>query len=136
MSDINDLLALLPARVRFIPYHAERTAFDQALARGWTTEQIAETISAGVSANARSGSGLAVHVLRSAAGTPPPAPAPTTSVGRPPGLPLPECRSCGQPYGDKNGHRPQSGDRGVDCHACEEPLHLLQWDPRRQELLR
>jgi hypothetical protein len=136
MSEINDLLAMLPARVRFSPQLAERAAYDQALERGWTTDQIAEAIIGGVGPNATSPSGLAVHILRSTAGQPPPPPPPTSSVGRPPGLPMPECRECGQPYGDaRGGRRPQPGDKGVDCRACNEPLVLVQWDPRRQAVM-
>jgi hypothetical protein len=132
MSDINDLLGLLPARRRFVPQLAERAAYDQALGKGWTPESIAEAIEAGIGPNVNNPSGLACHILRSCAGSPPPPPVRSTATGRPPGAPMPECRDCGQPYGRMGGGRPLPGDKGVDCVACQAPLHLVQWDPTRQ----
>lgn len=132
MSDINDLLAELPARCRFVPQMAERVAFDQALAKGWTVRDLSETIIAGVGPSATNPSGLSCHILRSAAGTPPPAQTKVSTAGRAPGSPMPECDECGQPYGREGGYRPQPGDKGVDCVSCGEPLRLVQWNPRTQ----
>lgn len=132
MSDINDLLGQLSARCRFVPQLAEREAYRQALEKGWTPDSIAEAITSGIGPNATNPSGLACHILRSCAGTPPPPPVRPTQTGRPPGAPMPECGNCGQPYGRMGGGRPPLGDKGVDCRDCGEPLVLVQWDPTVQ----
>lgn len=129
MSGVTELLAQLPARCRFVPSHAETVAVEQAVAKGWTVQQIADVIIAGVGTTAHSPSGLAVSILKSAAGTPPPAADRNRSnAGQPPARGKPECANCGQPYGRRN-VRPQLGDYDQDCVDCGEPLTLV--DPPR-----
>ena len=121
---IEELLVQLPARCRFVPGVAEEAAFEQALGRGWSVTQIADVIINGVGPNAHSPSGLAVKILRSSAGSPPPAPMRNGSTGLPPAPGKPECANCGQPYG-KRGVRPTLGSYDQVCVDCGAPLVLV-----------
>jgi len=121
---IDELLIQLPARCRFVPGPMEQTAFDAALERGWSVTQVADVIINGIGPTATSPSGLAVRILRSAAGSPPPMAEKGSATGAPPAKAKPECQGCGQPYGRRS-VRPQLGVYNRDCSACGDPLVLV-----------
>ena len=126
---ITELLAQLPARCRFVPGVTEMAAFDQALERGWTVTDIADTIINGVGQTAHSPSGVAVKILRSAAGAPPPAQSKQVPNG--PTRGKPECQNCGQPYGRRSA-RPALGTYERPCVDCGcNPLVLVDAPPIR-----
>lgn len=126
---INELLERLPLRLRFAPTSAEQAAYAQAIGRGWTVEQIAEYVEQGTQGAHQPG-GLAVHRLRTCAGTPPPRPERPTNVGARPPMGKPECANCGQPYG-RRGYRPPLGPYDKDCVDCGQPLVLV--DPPERD---
>lgn len=133
MSDINDLLGMLPATARFFPGGDDRASYDEALRRGWQVQDLADAILEAIQApNVRVKATVARVVLdRLCAQPPPPVRKPVDNT-RGVGLPMPECAHCGQPYGRKGGVRPQLGQFNRTCTACGESLELVQY--RRQEI--